>query len=162
MCLSIRYDPTAAVSHDISTPEIRVDFITIVAQVIWTKAGIKLNTKKLYAADGRAVQELLKVASVLYKATQSGKSNHCTQASPVSRDDVYSIMCRRYFCLSACFYVLDNEIANFSSLCLVRSWSMYFDYSTYQLVLGVVGVRHRLGLSFPIIHQLAYIIILYP
>lgn len=70
-----RYDPTAAISHDISTPEIRVDFITIVAQVIWTKAGIKLNTKKLYAADGRAVQELLKVALVLYKATQSGRQS---------------------------------------------------------------------------------------
>jgi clusterin-associated protein 1 len=31
------------------------------------KARMKLNTKKLYASDGRAVQELLKIASLLYK-----------------------------------------------------------------------------------------------
>ncbi|XP_020941333.1 clusterin-associated protein 1 isoform X3 [Sus scrofa] len=33
-----------------------------------TKAHIKLNTKKLYQADGYAVKELLKIASVLYSA----------------------------------------------------------------------------------------------
>lgn len=33
-----------------------------------TKAHIKLNTKKLYQADGYAVRELLKVTSVLYGA----------------------------------------------------------------------------------------------
>lgn len=33
-----------------------------------TKAHIKLNTKKLYQADGYAVKELLKVTSVLYSA----------------------------------------------------------------------------------------------
>lgn len=33
-----------------------------------TKAHIKLNTKKLYQADGYAVKELLKVTSVLYGA----------------------------------------------------------------------------------------------
>ena len=32
-----------------------------------TKARLKLNTKKLYASDGRAVQELLKLATLLYK-----------------------------------------------------------------------------------------------
>ena len=31
-----------------------------------TKARVKLNTKRLYAADGYAVKELLKVASLLY------------------------------------------------------------------------------------------------
>lgn len=40
-----------------------------------TKAHIKLNTKKLYQADGYAVKELLKVTSVLYGAmnTQGGE-----------------------------------------------------------------------------------------
>lgn len=33
-----------------------------------TKAHIKLNTKRLYGADGLAVKELLKVTSVLYDA----------------------------------------------------------------------------------------------
>ena len=36
-----------------------------------TKAHIKLNTKKLYGADGYAVKELLKVTSVLYSAMKS-------------------------------------------------------------------------------------------
>ena len=31
------------------------------------KAQIKLNPKKLYAADGYAVKELLKVASLIYR-----------------------------------------------------------------------------------------------
>ena len=34
-----------------------------------TKARIKLNIKRLYSADGLAVKELLKVASLLHKAT---------------------------------------------------------------------------------------------
>lgn len=32
-----------------------------------SRARIKLNAKKLYAADGYAVKELLKIASVLYR-----------------------------------------------------------------------------------------------
>ena len=35
-----------------------------------SKASIKLNTKKLYAADGHAVKELLKVATTLYHASR--------------------------------------------------------------------------------------------
>mgnify|MGYP002623499029 FL=1 len=33
-----------------------------------SKARVKLNPKKLYQADGNAVQELLKAATMLYKA----------------------------------------------------------------------------------------------
>ena len=36
-----------------------------------TKAHLKLNTRKLYQADGYAVKELLKVTSVLYTAMKS-------------------------------------------------------------------------------------------
>ena len=43
----------------------RVEFLTQIAALMASKARIKLNTKKIYAADGRAVQELLKVATVL-------------------------------------------------------------------------------------------------
>jgi clusterin-associated protein 1 len=34
------------------------------------KARVKLNCKRLYAADGRAVKELLKLARILYNAHQ--------------------------------------------------------------------------------------------
>lgn len=40
-----------------------------------TKARVKLNIKKLYSADGVAVKELLKLASLLYKATQTATLN---------------------------------------------------------------------------------------
>ena len=39
-----------------------------------TKAHVKLNTKKLYGADGYAVKELLKIASLLYSAMKSNDS----------------------------------------------------------------------------------------
>lgn len=45
----------------------RVEFLTQIASLMASRARLKLNTKKLYASDGRAVQELLKVAVVLSK-----------------------------------------------------------------------------------------------
>lgn len=36
-----------------------------------TKAHIKLNTKRLYQADGYAVKELLKITSILYNAMKT-------------------------------------------------------------------------------------------
>ena len=45
-----------------------------------TKARMKLNIKKIYAADGVAVRELLKVASLLYKATE--KATNEEEVSP--------------------------------------------------------------------------------
>lgn len=45
----------------------RIEFLTQIAALMAAKARIKLNTKKLYASDGRAVQELLKIAVVLNK-----------------------------------------------------------------------------------------------
>lgn len=38
-----------------------------------SKAHIKLNTKKLYMADGYAVKELLKIASLLYSAMRANQ-----------------------------------------------------------------------------------------
>jgi clusterin-associated protein 1 len=58
------------VVDDISTETERVKFLQATAQIMLTKARIKLNIKRLYSADGLAVKELLKVASLLHKATQ--------------------------------------------------------------------------------------------
>eukprot|EP00075_Anas_platyrhynchos_P008128 XP_021129889.2 clusterin-associated protein 1 isoform X1 [Anas platyrhynchos] len=63
-----RYEPQTDIPPDIETEQDRVFFIKAVAQFMATKAHIKLNTKKLYQADGYAVKELLKVTSVLYGA----------------------------------------------------------------------------------------------
>ena len=46
----------------------RVIFIRSVVQFMATKAHIKLHAKKLYQADGYAVKEIIKIASVLYNA----------------------------------------------------------------------------------------------
>ncbi|NXJ80327.1 CLUA1 protein, partial [Trogon melanurus] len=63
-----RYEPQTDIPPDVETEQDRVFFIKAVAQFMATKAHIKLNTKKLYQADGYAVKELLKVTSVLYGA----------------------------------------------------------------------------------------------
>ncbi|XP_032929975.1 clusterin-associated protein 1 isoform X4 [Catharus ustulatus] len=70
-----RYEPQSDIPGDVETEQDRVFFIKAVAQFMATKAHIKLNTKKLYQADGYAVKELLKVTSVLYGAmsTQGGE-----------------------------------------------------------------------------------------
>ncbi|XP_042684179.1 clusterin-associated protein 1 isoform X3 [Centrocercus urophasianus] len=62
------YEPQSDIPPDVETEQDRVFFIKAVAQFMATKAHIKLNTKKLYQADGYAVRELLKVTSVLYGA----------------------------------------------------------------------------------------------
>ncbi|XP_077441196.1 clusterin-associated protein 1-like isoform X3 [Vanacampus margaritifer] len=56
---------------DCDTESDRVFFIKAVAQFMATKAHIKLNTKRLYQADGYAVKEMLKITSVLYSAMKT-------------------------------------------------------------------------------------------
>lgn len=69
-----RFYPECNISDDISTEADRVKFLQSIAQVTLTKARMKLNLKRLYAADGAAVKELLKLAELLYKATQTANS----------------------------------------------------------------------------------------
>ncbi|XP_053327744.1 clusterin-associated protein 1 [Spea bombifrons] len=66
-----RYEPQTDIPVDVDTEQDRVFFIKAVAQFMATKAHIKLNTKKLYQADGYAVKELLKITSVLYNAMKT-------------------------------------------------------------------------------------------
>ncbi|KAJ8037372.1 Clusterin-associated protein 1 [Holothuria leucospilota] len=70
-----RYDPNADIPTDTDTEQDRVIFIKSVAQFMATKAHIKLNTKRLYQADGYAVKELIKVTSVLYNAMKTNTTN---------------------------------------------------------------------------------------
>ncbi|XP_063235119.1 clusterin-associated protein 1 isoform X1 [Bacillus rossius redtenbacheri] len=66
--LAERFDPDADVPTDTSTEQARVALVRSIAQLMASKAHIRLNTKRLYQADGYAVKELLKVATVLYDA----------------------------------------------------------------------------------------------
>jgi hypothetical protein len=67
--LARRYNPGVEIDYEISRESDRVRFLQSVAQVMLTKARMKLNIKKLYAADGNSVKEMLKIASLLYQAT---------------------------------------------------------------------------------------------
>ena len=66
--LVLRYDPSAILPFDIDTEQDRVIFIKSVVQYLAERASIKMNPRRLYGADGYAVKELLKIASLLYKA----------------------------------------------------------------------------------------------
>ena len=66
--LITRYDPTLRLSDAIATEVERVTFLKSIAEVMATKMRIKLSTKKLYGADGYAVKEMLKIASMLDRA----------------------------------------------------------------------------------------------
>ncbi|KAG1678615.1 hypothetical protein FOA52_012622 [Chlamydomonas sp. UWO 241] len=70
-----RYYPGVDISDDISTEGERVKFLQAIAQVMLTKARMKLNIKKLYSADGFAVKEMLKLASLLYRATEKAEDD---------------------------------------------------------------------------------------
>ncbi|XP_028259843.1 clusterin-associated protein 1 homolog [Parambassis ranga] len=66
-----RYEPHMDIPTDVDTESDRIFFIKAVAQFMATKAHIKLNTKRLYQADGYAVKELLKITTVLYSAMKT-------------------------------------------------------------------------------------------
>ncbi|KAI8852019.1 Clusterin-associated protein-1-domain-containing protein [Chytridium lagenaria] len=70
-----KYDPNIDISDDVSTEQDRVIFIKSIAMFLAPKAHIRLNTKKLYMADGYSVKELLKLATVLYDATVQHVNN---------------------------------------------------------------------------------------
>lgn len=69
-----RYDPMVTLSDNIETPEDRVDFLTSVVRIMATRARVQLKAKSLYAADGRAVKELHKVAKLLYDAVRTNQA----------------------------------------------------------------------------------------
>ncbi|RYH24587.1 hypothetical protein EON65_16615 [archaeon] len=60
----------------------RVEFLTSIATLLANKARLKLNTKKLYASDGKAVQELLKLATLLYSAMRTVNRKDIEEISP--------------------------------------------------------------------------------
>ncbi|KAJ3158372.1 Clusterin-associated protein 1 [Geranomyces michiganensis] len=62
------YDPTAEIPEDIDSEQDRIIFVKSVALFMAPKAHIKLNTRRLYMADGSCVRELSKVVNLLHEA----------------------------------------------------------------------------------------------
>lgn len=61
------YDPNCTISEKVEFENERIEFLTNISMLLLNKSRLKLNNKKLYSADGKAVQELLKFAQLLYK-----------------------------------------------------------------------------------------------
>ena len=62
------FDPNADVPDKIETESERVAFLAVIAQVAASRAGVVLRTNELYAGDGHAVPELLKLTRRLQEA----------------------------------------------------------------------------------------------
>lgn len=67
--LTKRYEPSAEIVYAIERESERVNFFRKCCETVLNKGRIKLNIKKLYQADGHAVQELLRLAAVMRQAT---------------------------------------------------------------------------------------------
>merc|ERR1719181_1001865 len=60
-----------SISDAIESEDDRVEFLTSISTALMARAKIKLNAKRLYAANGNAVRELLKVATTLADASRT-------------------------------------------------------------------------------------------
>lgn len=69
--LSKRFDPDTDIPSEIDTEDDRVKLIRNIAEFMAVKANIRLNTKRLYQADGYAIKELLKITLILHEALLS-------------------------------------------------------------------------------------------
>ncbi|KAL7484629.1 hypothetical protein ACHAW6_010261, partial [Cyclotella cf. meneghiniana] len=63
-----RVDPTIPIHDGIGTEDDRVLFLNGITTELAARLNLTLNTRKLYAADGYAVQELLKFAQFIQRA----------------------------------------------------------------------------------------------
>lgn len=68
------YEPRVTIPTSIESEHDRISLIKTVSQIFITKQHIKLNTKKLYQADGYAVKELLKLITALLEASKAPKT----------------------------------------------------------------------------------------
>ena len=66
-----RFDQKFDISDNIEDEKARISFIKTACVFFFQNLKLKLNPRKLYAADGHAVQELLKVSKILYDAKRS-------------------------------------------------------------------------------------------
>ncbi|XP_035721188.1 clusterin-associated protein 1-like [Vespa mandarinia] len=70
-----RFDSDSDITFEHNTEEERILLIRSVAEFMALNTNVKLNTKKLYQADGYAVQELLKITNLLQEAQNHGSKS---------------------------------------------------------------------------------------
>ena len=72
----MRYEPDSRMSDVIDTESDRIIFIKQVVHLFASKARIKLNPRRIYEANGYAVKEMLKVATMLKDAMTAANSQY--------------------------------------------------------------------------------------
>ena len=66
-----RLDQKQEIPNEISDEKSRVEFIKSACIFFYQNLKVKLNLKKIYAADGHCVKEILKIADIIYKAKKA-------------------------------------------------------------------------------------------
>jgi len=89
-----RHDPLFEVTDDIETEKARIRFLREIGEHAYTRLHIKLNLRKLYMADGHAVQELLKLSTVLAQALELRSSDEPFDASRIQGPNMNPKECR--------------------------------------------------------------------
>uniref|UniRef100_A0A1B6C3Q1 Clusterin-associated protein 1 n=1 Tax=Clastoptera arizonana TaxID=38151 RepID=A0A1B6C3Q1_9HEMI len=86
-----RFDPDANIYSEFKTEEDRVILVRSVVQFMAINNYIKLNSKRLYQADGYSVKELLKIIVLLYNPLKYGYNNNiCEETSFMNSVDISS------------------------------------------------------------------------
>nr|CAH8871040.1 unnamed protein product [Trichobilharzia regenti] len=86
-----RYDSYADLPSSLDTEQDRVLFIKVVTHIVSSKACIRLNSKKLYQADGFAVRELMKITKVLYEALQDSINDLTDDQSVLNISETFDV-----------------------------------------------------------------------
>jgi len=81
-----RYDKSMEIMEEITTEQDRIVFLKSVAEQLLVKARVKLNLKNLYQANGFAVREMLKVATLLYEAHRNANAEEGETQEDISFD----------------------------------------------------------------------------
>ncbi|XP_045771374.1 clusterin-associated protein 1 isoform X1 [Maniola jurtina] len=85
--LAARIEPDAVLAGGKDTVEQRVAMVTHATELFHSRANLKLNGKKIYGADGWAVRELLKVASLLRSALETpSQDDQLADSNPLVYD----------------------------------------------------------------------------
>ncbi|KAA3677924.1 clusterin-associated protein 1 [Paragonimus westermani] len=131
--LVARYDSHADLPQCFDTEQDRVIFIKTVAHFMATRACIRLNTKKLYQANGFAVKELMKITRVLYSAIcKSGKTEE-NEASELCVMELFDISKARLSPTTVFFLMLKCRFFPFTTyLEYYASSSVSPTYSLFQ------------------------------
>jgi clusterin-associated protein 1 len=85
-----RYDPHCDLPETFNYDQDRIQLMKQAQIIMLGKGRIKINAKRLYLADGYAVKELLKIATVLYSSMQLADDEELLVAGQIDVSAVYA------------------------------------------------------------------------